>query len=294
MLVLSYNDAATIAESVGSVVSQPRRSELTALLLADDASRDDTVAHARSAAGNSIAVEVLPTPQNLGPWPNLNRSLHYASTVADWAFILHGDDIAMDGWLDALLTRVQQCKDDVASISTSWDMLYGEEVVATGERHRDDVRIIPGSREAVHDTLLSGCWWKISGAAVRTRAFLEIGDFDSTVPQCADWDWTMRALDRGWSMEYIPRVHTVYRQHTATMSTAALRSDVDIQDALTMVDRFGHVLRKRELIGYHAQRGGYALRRLGRGVLRGDARRVGTSLRTLAMLSGDLVKRLAA
>jgi hypothetical protein len=104
----------------------------------------------------------------------------------------------------------------------------------------------------------------------------------------------MRALERGWSFEYIPRVHTIYRQHAATMSTAALRTDVDILDALTMLDRFGYTLGKRELLRYHARRGKYALRRLVRGALQADGSRVATSLRTMSALSRHLIKRLAA
>jgi glycosyltransferase involved in cell wall biosynthesis len=73
VLILSYNDAATIAECVGSVVSQRRRSEVEAILLADDASADDSVTVAQAASG-AVRLDVLPTPHNYGPWPNLNRS----------------------------------------------------------------------------------------------------------------------------------------------------------------------------------------------------------------------------
>lgn len=294
VLMLSYNDSSTIGEAVRSVRAQSRQHELAAVILADDASRDDTVLKARAVAGDRLRLHVLPTPHNYGPWPNLNRALQHVGSVADWAIILHADDIATEGWLDALLTRIERCADDVASISTSWDMLYHDGMDATGERHDDQVRLIPGSREAVRDTLLNGCWWKISGAAIRMKAYQEIGDFDARVPQCADWDWTMRALQQGWSMEYIPRVHTIYRQHAGTMSTAALRSDVDIRDALTMIDRFGYTLKKRELLGFHLRRGRYTLRRLARGIMRADADRVVTSLRTFTMLSRHLIRRLAA
>ncbi|HEX6065532.1 MAG TPA: glycosyltransferase family 2 protein [Longimicrobiales bacterium] len=294
VLILSYNDSGTIAECVRSVRAQARQHELAAVVLADDASRDDTVMKARAAAGERLQLTVLPTPHNYGPWPNLNRSLEYVARLADWAIILHADDIATDGWLDALLTRIDQAEANVASISTSWDMLYPDRVDATGERHDDEVRVIPGSRQAVHDTLLNGCWWKISGAAIRIGAFREIGEFDARVPQCADWDWTMRALERGWHFEYIPRVHTIYRQHAATMSTAALRTDVDIMDAITMLDRFGYTLKKREILRYHVRRGKYALRRMVRGALKADGGRVATSLRTFSVLSRHLIKRLAA
>lgn len=293
-LVLSYNDAATIADAIGSIAKQNRAQDLTTLLLADDASRDDTVERARRAAGELVSFEVLPRPRNLGPWLNLNDALRHASNVADWALLLHADDLANEGWLQALLTRIELCDEDVATISTSWDMLFGAEVMHTGERSAEAVRIVRGSPSAVRDTLMKGCWWKISGAAFRTRAFLDIGEFDDSVPQCADWDWSMRALSRGWSIEYIPRPLTIYRQHDATMSTSALRNDVDIRDAMRVLDRFGHMLDTRDLLTYHLQRGKFAVRRMGRGLTRGDVHRVVVSLRTIMMLAGHLTKRLAA
>lgn len=294
VLLLAHNDAATIAAAVTSVAGQRRREELATVVLADDASTDNSVARACAAAQEKLPLVVLTTPSNLGPWPNLNRAMRHMCSVVDWTLILHADDITVSGWLDALLTRIAKCADDVASISTSWDMLYGEHLHETGERHEDDVRHITGSAHAVHDTLLNGCWWKISGAAVRSRAYLDVGEFDADVPQCADWDWTMRALTGGWGFEYIPRVHTIYRQHGGTMSTAALRSDVDIRDALTMVERYGHTLGKRELLGFYGRRGRYALRRLARGALQRDGKRVGVSLQTFAVLSRHLAKQLAA
>jgi glycosyltransferase involved in cell wall biosynthesis len=293
VLVPSYNDAPTVAATIRSIVGQSC-SVITSVVLADDASRDDTVATARAAAGSDLELKIWRAQQNLGPWANLNRGLHELNHLCDWVLVLHADDLAVAGWVAALLARIEKCGDDVASISTSWDMLYGERVHETGERHADEWRLIPGSPQAVRDTLLKGCWWKISGAAIRLRAFLDIGDFDAAVPQCADWDWTMRALMRGWSFEYIPRVHTIYRQHAATMSSAALRNDVDIMDALTMFERFGHTLGKAEIVRYHARRGGYALRRLVRGVVQRDGQRVSVSLRTIATLSRQLVRRLAA
>ena len=295
VLVLSCNDARTVGQTIRSVVEQPRALELSVFVLADDASSDDTLLRARAAAGGAIRLTIQTATSNQGQWPNLNRALRQLADTCDWALILHADDVAGADWLDAQLARIESCNDDVASISTSWDMLYdGDRVEATGERAADAVRLIRGGAAAVHDTLLNGCWWKISGAAVRLRAFLEVGDFDARVPHSADWDWTLRALSRGWSFEYIPRVHTLYRQHAGTISTASLRNDVDILDALTMLDRFGHTLQKREVVGYHMRRGRYALRRLGRGLLHGDRRRVTTSLQTFSVVGRHLLRRLAA
>lgn len=292
-LILSHNDAATVAEAVSSIRQQPRAAVLSEVVLADDASRDDTVSRAR-AAGASLPLQVWAAERNLGQWPNLNRALEQLTGSADWVLILHADDVVVDGWLDAMLDRIGQCGDDVASICCSWDMRYGDRVEQTGERHDDAVRLIAAGVPAVHDTLLSGCWWKISGAALRLEAFRAVGPFDASVPHCGDWDWSLRALSRGWSFEYVPRVYVHYRQHAGTISTASLREDVEIADALTVVDRFGDTLNRRELIRFHGRRGYHTLRRTARGVLRLDARRVLISLRTWTRLGVHLARQLAS
>ena len=292
VVILSYNDAATIGEAVRSVALQERAPELHALVLADDGSRDDTVARAQAAHG-SLPLQVLRAERNQGQWPNLNRALHALEADVEWVLILHADDIAVAGWVDAMLTRIGSCEDDVASICSSWDMLYADGLDRTGEQHDDPVRLIRGGEEAVHDTLLSGCWWKISGAALRLSAFRKVGPFDAAVPHCGDWDWSMRALARGWSFEYLPRVYVHYRQHATTISSASLRDDVEIADAMTVIDRFGYTLSRREVVRFHTRHGYFVLRRMARGLQRRDMRRVLTSLRTWSKLGRHLMKQLA-
>ena len=292
-LILSHNDAPTVGEAIVSMVQQSRVRDLRAIVLADDASTDDTAERAVRAAGD-LPLTVLRAERNLGQWNNLNRALRYLSERADWVLLLHADDVVLPGWLDALLERVEGCADDVASISSSWDLLHGGHIQRTGERHEDPVRRIAGSPAAVHDTLLSGCWWKISGAALRMRAFHEVGPFDQAVPYCGDWDWLLRALDQGWTFEYLPRVYMHYRQHGTTVSATSLRDDIEIADAITVVDRYGQTLSRTELVAFHARRAWFVARRMGRGLLRRDVRRVATSLRTWRMLGRHLVRRLAS
>jgi GT2 family glycosyltransferase len=294
VIVLSHNDAAHVGEAVTSIVNQWGRARMTALVLADDASRDQTIDHARAAVADAVPLVVLQADHNLGQWENLNRAMRHAATLADWIFILHADDIAVDGWAEALLERAGVCGDDVASISTSWDMLYGDRIEHTGENAADEVRLIRGSREAVRDTLLSGCWWKISGAAVRAKAFAEVGDFDPRVPHAADWEWSLRALKNGWSFEYIPRVHTVYRQHEGTVSTSSFRDDVDIRDAVLVGERFRNALTGRERIRFYGSYTKHALRRMLRGMTRADGRRIATSLRTITFIGRHLAKQQPA
>ena len=51
---------------------------------------------------------------------------------------------------------------------------------------------------ALRSTLGRGCWWHISGWAIRLDALDDIGGFNPQLPQLGDWDWLLRCLARGW------------------------------------------------------------------------------------------------
>lgn len=280
IIITSYNDAATIAETVASIGAQRGIERIMELALFDDASRDDSVATARAAWPADVPLLVIDTPANLGPWPNLNRALQYGATIADWIIVMHADDSVEPGWLDALITRIDACPEDVASMSSSWNMLHADGTRVPGEDSSTPYHRIEGSTEALTDTVMKGCWWKLSGAAIRGRAFQDIGDFDGVYAQCGDWEWLLRALAKGWAIEYIPRSYLNYRQHGATMSTRALRDDVEITDALRVLDRYAGSLSRGARFRFLAQRAGFLVRRFGRGVLNRDTQRMASALRT--------------
>src|SRR5690606_22498361 len=108
----------------------------------------------------------------------------------------------------------------VGSICSSWDMLQLNGSVTPGEENLyTPVQVIAGNVQTVRGTLLRGCWWHVSGCAIRIRAFTDVGGFNSMLQYTSDWDWLLRCLQGGWSVEYIPRTLILYRAHQNSVSS---------------------------------------------------------------------------
>jgi hypothetical protein len=137
-------------------------------------------------------------------------------------------------WISLYLDVIESCSADVASICSSYDNWYPETgKIELGEEHPNrSVLYIAGTREAVVDTLRRGCWWHISGCAIRTAAFRKIGEFNSELDQTADWVWLLRCLDMDFSVAYIPRTTMRYRQHAGSVSSRSFRTARDIRERL--------------------------------------------------------------
>src|SRR5439155_4241151 len=96
-------------------------------------------------------------------------------------------------------------------------------------------------------TLMRGCWWHVSGCAIRIEAFENIGGFDANMPQLGDWEWLLRCLAAGWSVEYVPTTLIRYRQTPASVSSVSFRVDRDIRESLSIISRYSHLLTAPEL-----------------------------------------------
>jgi GT2 family glycosyltransferase len=243
----------------------------------------------------AVPLEVLSADRNVGERTNVNRVLRRIRPEADWVLLLHSDDVAKPSWLRLMLDRISGCEASVASICSSWDDWMPDGSVIPGEDDPErPIEIIRGDRAAVRDTLRRGCWWHISGCAVRLRAFDDVGEFEQRMPQLGDWEWLLRCLARGWSVEYIPRTLIRYRQHEASVSALSFRTDHDIRESLEIIERHAPVLDTRDVLALHGKRMRSCARRLVRAVLRVDTRRAALVLQTWWRVAASLVRILAA
>jgi GT2 family glycosyltransferase len=291
VIVVSFNDAGTVAQTIGSLGRQTALPEISGVILADDASRDGTVDRAAEAWQHEVPFSVSANSTNIGQWPNLNRALREAAALADWALILHADDYVESVWAEALMERIERCADDIASICTSWNVLTDNGAIEPGESGEGVVRV-DGGTEAVVDTMMRGCWWKISGAALRLRAFADVGDFDARYPQSGDWEWLLRALQKGWAFEYLPRSLVNYRLHAASMSSRAMREDLEITEALSVLDRYAMLLPRETRARFLMMRMRFLARRTARAVMRADLPRVRVAARTGVRIASSARRHL--
>jgi GT2 family glycosyltransferase len=295
IVIPTYNSGRTVGETLASLAEQgPHLGRVASVWIADDCSSDDTLAAVGSAWSAALPLEILTGEHNLGERRNLNRAVGRLRPHAEWVLILHSDDVAKPNWLGLILERISDCGASVASICSSWDNWKQDGSVTPGE---DDslrpIEIIQGNRASVRDTLRRGCWWHISGCAIRLKAFDDVGEFDARMPQLGDWEWLLRCLARGWSVEYIPRTLIRYRQHEASVSALSFRMDRDIRESLEIIGRHVAVLSRWDVLALHGQRMRSCSRRLARAVFQLDVRRATFVLQTSWVVLVSLVRIVA-
>ena len=171
VLIPSYNSVTTLGETLHSLLAQDL-SSIDGVYLADDASADDTVEIARRVWQSTTPLFVLRREQNGGERRNVNGALGQLPAHVEWIHILHSDDIAKPHWLSTMVRHIDGAPATVASVCSSWDNLNGDGSVEPGENEPAKPAVhVDGSPEAIRSTLQKGCWWHISGCAIRLAAF---------------------------------------------------------------------------------------------------------------------------
>ncbi|OGX39809.1 MAG: hypothetical protein A3C53_03220 [Omnitrophica WOR_2 bacterium RIFCSPHIGHO2_02_FULL_68_15] len=288
----AYNSRRTIVETLESLQKQgPPLDAVEAVWLADDGSEDGTVAAARQAWKASVPLRVLEGEAHVGQGRNSNRVMMAVGELVEWVLFLHADDVVKPSWLSTMMSQIQHCGPSVASICSSWDSLQPDGAVMAGEEApQRPVETIGPSPRTIRDTLWKGCWWHISGCAIRRRAFWDVGGLDPAFTYNGDFEILLRWFAHGWSVRYVPRSLIAYRQHEASVSSSAFRSDEDIRQSLQVTQRYAAPLPWSLLAALHARNGLFAARRIGRAFLQGRLRRGLLSVRTLWMVGVSAVQ----
>lgn len=274
IVVPCYNAEKTLPETLQSIAAQPAAclSRVSTVYLADDGSSDATAEIAGAFRIQGVRTELLRNAENLGQWQTLNKAVEKVlQDGCRWVLILHADDVAKEGWLSCMLENMGSCPPRVMSLSSSWDQLMPDGTVVPGEDDPErTLTVIEGSQANVAGTLKKGCWWHISGCAIRTEVFESAGRFDATFPYMSDLEWLMRVLHRGWDVGYIARPLILYRQHEGNVSSRSMRESLDVREGLRLAAKYGGLLTPADLWCWHWRQVKTCLRRVLRSCLRRD------------------------
>jgi glycosyltransferase involved in cell wall biosynthesis len=292
ILVPTYNCSTTLETTLKSLQGQSCLLQyIQAVYIADDCSQDQTTKLAQAIWKAEVPLKLLKSNKNLGERGNVNRALETIGHSIDWVLILHSDDIANPNWLDLMASRIESCSDNVGSICSSWDNLMVDGSVIPGEDNLDrPIEVIQGNDESLKSTLVRGCWWHISGCAIRMKTFEDIGSFNVVLPQLGDWEWLLRCLHHGWAVEYIPRTLILYRQHSASVSSESYRTHRDITESLGIVRQYSHLLSTQEYLNFHSTKMNYLIRRAGRSLLQFKIKQFSLALTVMLDVLGNVVK----
>lgn len=206
IIIPTYNYGHFICDCVDSVLSQTHRN--IQVIVVDDGSTDDT----RSRLDHYGAKLVYIYQENRGLSAARNTGL--AAAEGQFIQLLDADDMLHSGAIEHRLDLLQQ------NVDCLW-------VVAQNYYFSDVPRsTLPGifrPRWGLHSTNLEARFFQSNIAPphaflCRRELFDRVGDFDTSMQACEDYDYWMRALSFGHAPLYSPRGLVYYRRHKDSMS----------------------------------------------------------------------------
>lgn len=181
ILVVNYNAGPHLRSCVGALAKQSH-GEFEVIIL-DNASSDDSIAHAKQAVDGDERFRFVPETRNLGFAEGNNRAAKHAN--ADWIITLNPDAFPEQNWLRNLLTAASGHPDTVVFGSTQLSSDDPSSLDGAGDRYfaggipwRDrNPNRIRNAQTAGSDTFetFSAC---AAAAMYRADVFRSVGGFD--------------------------------------------------------------------------------------------------------------------
>lgn len=253
IIVLTYNSAAFVRETLESVKSQSYRN--IELIITDDHSKDDTVEICTSWLSDNknrfTRVELLISEKNTGIPANCNRGV--AASGGEWVKLIAGDDILEPDMLLKLFHHIKGNKDISllwTNIGTFYDAKEGRIV-----RIPDGISALGINQEGVtceqqFQVLLRSNPVFAGGLIIKREVFGKTGLFDERYPSFEDRPFLHRALLNGYKLHYLDIVGAYYRKHQDSVQISSpdmLRNNhrIDVYTyELTMIKHFRNIIEK--------------------------------------------------
>jgi glycosyltransferase involved in cell wall biosynthesis len=275
VIIPSYNAAAHIGQTVGSVLAQSMPD--LELLLVDDGSTDDTVAIVQAFADPRVRIIPL---ANGGVCKARNRGI--AQARAPVICLLDHDDWWLPGKLQRQLQTLAE-HPDAGVVYSTFERWHADP--ATGRfappeafdfsAVADDID--PDFSGWVHHQFLLDCWMLTSTSMFRREVFERCGTFDENLPFSEDWDLWLRVA-REFPFVQLRRPTTLYRMHASQGS--GYHRPVDYRTRLLERTAAEHGLASRDGRAITRQQFRHQLARYHADFARGElgARRLGSAL----------------
>ena len=253
IIVLTYNSAAFVRETLESVKSQSYRN--IELIITDDHSKDDTVEICTSWLSDNknrfTRGELLISEKNTGIPANCNRGV--AASGGEWVKLIAGDDILEPDMLLKLFHHIKGNKDISllwTNIGTFYDAKEGRIV-----RIPDGISALGINQEGVtceqqFQVLLRSNPVFAGGLIIKREVFGKTGLFDERYPSFEDRPFLHRALLNGYKLHYLDIVGAYYRKHQDSVQISSpdmLRNNhrIDVYTyELTMIKHFRNIIEK--------------------------------------------------
>jgi glycosyltransferase involved in cell wall biosynthesis len=227
----TYNGAAHLAATIGSVLSQERID--FELVVSDDRSDDDTLTVVRAAAGDRARVVV--NSERLGLAGNWNQCGAMARTPL--VAIFHQDDVMLPGHLSGHAASF--ASGTAIGLTASASVVIDEHgqpvspaVVEQGGLGPID-RVFEAGELA--PSMAGGNPLRCSAVTLRVAAFKQEGGFDPSLRYVVDWDCWLR-LSRKWRVAWLARPTVSVRWHPASETHRFKTGLADLDETARMLE----------------------------------------------------------
>lgn len=235
VMIPTYNAAATIAETLESVLAHGPGADEAQVAVVDNVSTDGTlaiVADVARTAGASERVEIHQNETNLGMAGNWTACIRKAR--GELVHILHADDYVRPRFYEAVAAafagapRAELCA------------VRALVVDGRGETERLAGRLGRTGDALTIASIAYGNEFYCPAVVVKRSCYERIGGFTSSLRYVPDWEMWSRILASG-SGVYVNEPLVCYREAAGNLTNRYSKTAEDLRDLVT----FGDVLRSR-------------------------------------------------
>lgn len=206
IIVTNWNGLTLLKKNLVNLIkSSP---EATNIILADDASTDESLKFANEISKKYKKLKIINNKSNLGFGTNTNNAVKLSG--ADFVVLLNNDIYPYRGYISSAIPHLED--QNVAGVG------FAE------KNHENYARIFwksgylqhqPGYSSKTHLT----AWVSGGSSIIRRQTFLKLGGFDQVYAPfyCEDQDWGYRALKSGYKLLWEPKA-LVDHHHETTIS----------------------------------------------------------------------------
>ncbi|MCA9917729.1 MAG: glycosyltransferase family 2 protein [Anaerolineales bacterium] len=218
VIMPAYNAANTIGEALASLQAQTfTRWEV---IVVDDGSTDETAVIVSSFAHDDDRIHLL-RQENKGGGAARNRGL--AAARYSWILFFDADDWLLPQHLEKLTAAV--VADSTAdAVHCGW-----RRVSPNGEEGRAD---FSPDLPDLFPVFAQECAFLIHTCLVKREIVQRVGNFETTLKTCQDWDLWQRVSRAGARFIAVPEVLALYRSRPGSVS---LNGSQQLQDSLRII-----------------------------------------------------------
>jgi glycosyltransferase involved in cell wall biosynthesis len=233
IMVPTFNAAATIAETLESVLAHGPAAAETQIAVIDNASTDATFQIVQQLSRTSHdRVEIFRHSQNLGLVANWNACIEHAR--GKLIHILHADDYVRPGFYSAV--------DKAFSQLPAADLCLVRALVvdAKGEPERLAGRLGHTGDALTTTALAYGNEFYTPGVVVRRACYERLGGFSPALAYVPDWEMWLRVLANGCGV-YVNDPLVCYREAPGNVTNRFSKKADDLRELI----RFGELISRR-------------------------------------------------